>query len=139
MKKKILLDNLTNKNYTNITIQNNIQHNNIQNNNIQINAFGNENLNYISNSFLKECIRKPVASIIKLIINIHFHKDHPENHNVYINNVRGGYARIHDGEKWVLTKKDDVIHNLIDKKAELMDDFYDENEHVFSITQGGEI
>ena len=115
----------------------NIQQQNIQNNNVQINPFGQENLSYITPQFLQRCVKKPVTGIIKLIENIHFHKDHPENHNVFINNFKGGYIQIHNGEKWIIQPKDDIIVNLIEKKTEIMDNFYDDNERLFTDSQGG--
>ena len=116
-------------------IQNIQQQNNVQQN-VQINAFGKENLSYITPKMIKECIKKPVTGIVRLIETIHFNKDHPENHNVCIKNLNSNYAQIHNGDKWIL-EKEAVINKLVDKKSEIMEEYFDEHEEIFSGAQGG--
>ena len=68
--------NTTNNNYT-------------QNNYIVINAFGSENLKYITNTYISNLINNgPMSSIPKLLKHIHFHPEHEENHNIQIPNKK---------------------------------------------------
>lgn len=66
------IDHLTNNANTNITINNS--------NTIQLNLFGHENVDYIHvPNYLTD-----IFDIVKLVKDVHFNKDHPENHNVGI-------------------------------------------------------
>jgi len=67
------IDHLTHNANTNITINNS--------NTIQLNLFGHENVNYIHvPNYLTD-----IYDIVKLVKDVHFNKDHPENHNVGLN------------------------------------------------------
>ena len=52
--------------------------------------------------------------IPQLIKRIHFDPRKPENHNVYISNIKNKYIMIYDGIKWNLQSQDETIDNLID-------------------------
>jgi len=92
-----------------------IQNNSITNNNITINAFGKENLNYISKEYIHGLIREgPYGSIRKLIKYIHFNPDHKENHNIKIPNKRDKYAMVYDGSMWQVKNKKNMITTIAD-------------------------
>jgi len=52
--------------------------------------------------------------IPQLIKRIHFDPRRPENHNVYISNIKNKYIMIYDGIKWNLQSQEETIDNLID-------------------------
>ena len=83
--------------------------NNTTNNNtinINIRAFGNENLSYIKEGFIKELItRGPYMAIPKLLKEIHFNPEHKENNNIKILNRKEKYAKRYNGEKWEFADK----------------------------------
>ncbi len=66
------------QNQTNIQTQNN---NTI---NIVINALGHENTSYITNEFMLDCVIKKVDGLIDFVKKKHFDPEHPENHNIKI-------------------------------------------------------
>ena len=35
-----------------------------------------------------------------VLSDIHFNPDKPENHNIYISNLKNGYVMMYDGNKW---------------------------------------
>jgi hypothetical protein len=113
----------TTNNTTNNT-QNNI--NNTQNNNINIVAFGQEDLSYLSDKICKNICGTGYQSPINLIKEIHFNKDKPEHHNVYISNMKDQYCNVYDGEKWCTDIKEDVIDTLYDDSKCFLKDKYDE-------------
>lgn len=120
-------NNTTNNNTTNIGTQNN----NV--NIININAFGQENLDYITDSVLKECANKVYASIPTLIENIHFNPKHPENHNVKITNKKLPHASVMSEDKeWKLMDKNELIDNMMDTGYMLIDDNFNENRTEFT-------
>ena len=50
--------------------------------NIQINAYGHENLNYITPNQIEKLISHPSTCLPEFIKMVHYHEEHPENHNV---------------------------------------------------------
>lgn len=122
------------------TIHNNnnieTQHNtNIENQNvtININAFGNENMEYLSESVIKKCIEKIYNSIPVFVEKLHFHPQHPENHNVKIKNQRQPYIKIlTEDNKWKLANKNDTIESLMDKSYNILESSYEDNKKEFS-------
>ena len=105
----------------NITINN--QSNNIQNNNIIINAFGKENLEYISKEFIHNIVKEgPYGSIQKLIKHIHFNPKHKENHNIKIPNKRDKYGMVFNGEKWMMKNKQSMITEIASNAYDMITD-----------------
>ena len=86
-------------------------HNKIENQNItiNINAFGNENLEYIDDKAITECISRVYKSIPSLLEKIHFDPEHPENHNIKITNKKLPYASVMGNNKKWKTKKNNNI------------------------------
>ena len=105
-------------NTTNIT---NITNSNNTNNVIIVNNYGKENTNYLSEEYLKKLIDKPFEGIQNLIKNIHFHPNHPENHNVKITNKKMPYALVWNDKIWETRKKKEVIEDLVDKGYMILD------------------
>jgi hypothetical protein len=103
-----------------------INNNNTQNiNYITINPFGEENMENISNNVWRKIFRLNYGSIMKLIEYTHFNEQFPENSNVYISNIKSDHAMVYDGKKWNLHPKDEMINNLIDNKADCLENkFY---------------
>ena len=52
--------------------------------------------------------------IPNLIKRIHFNLQKPENHNIYISNIRNKYIMVYDGIKWDVRNQSDTINDLID-------------------------
>lgn len=99
------------------------------NNTININAYGNENISYITSSFANKLIEAPYTAIPNIIKSIHFHPEYPENHNIRITNKKEPYAKVYQNNKWVLTDKTELIEGLVDKGKNILDDHRDENLH----------
>jgi len=92
-----------------------INSNNITNNlNIQLVAFGKEDRDQLSNMELFKIIKKGFKSVPEFVKVLHFDENKPENHNIFIPNMRDGYVMIFDGEKWNLVDRIDTIENLFD-------------------------
>jgi len=112
--------NMANCNNTtnNITINNNTQ------NNIHINCYGKENLSYITNEFLQDIVKKPLAGIPKLVEMIHLNPDHPENNNIKLVNKNLPFLNYYNGDFWKTADKSKVLGNLLKSKAAITDKFY---------------
>ena len=98
-----------------------------------INKYGHEDLSHLTPGQLLNNLRKIYMSVPSFILLKHFDKDHPENSNVYISNLKTPYALIYNGESWVVTDRNkllqemyddnycEVIHNYKEMKAQLDD------------------
>jgi hypothetical protein len=116
-----ILTTNNNNNNTN-TNSNNTINNNI---NIQILPFDKTN-KYLSDIQISQILGKGYKSIEEFITAIHFNKDHPENHNLYISNNRDKYINVYDGIDWKLQEKNDVVDRLYtDNTDYLIDKFND--------------
>jgi hypothetical protein len=98
----------------------------INNNNMKVDGdvklvkFGNENLSYISDDIFKSILGRGFKSVEELVDHSHFHPDHPENHNIYIANIKNDYVVIYDGKKWNINKKEDVFEDIIYAKSDFL-------------------
>lgn len=96
--------------------------------NIIINNYGHENIEYLSQSYLTNLLKIPYNSIQKLLKAMHFHPQHPENHNVKIPNKKEKFAIIYDNGKWYYKNKRDVIESLVNKSYNILDNHFDANK-----------
>jgi hypothetical protein len=95
------------------------------NTNIVLNAFGKENMSYITNDYIKGLISKgPINSIPQLLQHIHFNPEHQENHNIKIPNKKLAYAEIYNGSTWDITDRKQAIEDMTDKAYNLINLHY---------------
>jgi uncharacterized C2H2 Zn-finger protein len=93
----------------------NVTYNSTNNNIIVINAFGQENTDYINSNYIHNILKSgPYGCIPKLIKQIHFNPKHKENHNVKIPNKRDKYAMVFDGKQWLFKNKKTTINTMAD-------------------------
>ena len=107
-------------NSTNNTNTNNTQNNMNVDGDVKLVKFGNENLSYISDDIFKSILGRGFKSVEELVDHSHFHPDHPENHNIYIANIKNDYVVIYDGKKWNINKKEDVFEDIIYAKSDFL-------------------
>ena len=98
--------------------------------NIIVNNIGNEDVSYINNGFLNNLLNAPYVAIPKLIENIHFNLDHPENHNIKITNRKEPYVKVYKDNKWLLEDKKTVIDEMVDKSKMMLDEHRDPSLHT---------
>jgi hypothetical protein len=108
-----------------------------QNINININAFGNENTDYIDEKAILGCINRVYKSIPSLLAKIHFDPKHPENHNIKITNKKLPYASVMgNNRKWKTVDRKDAIETMVIHGFNLLDEKYIENkDKILSIKQ----
>ena len=122
---------IKNKNINNGTINTNNtidKSNNINNNtiNIQLVAYGKENYDKLSDKEYQIIINKGYKSIQEMVKSLHFNKNRPENHNIYISNIRDNYVMIYEGNKWELRNRKETIEELYIAKKDILVDKFDE-------------
>lgn len=105
-----------------------------------INVFGNEDISYINDDFMKKIIINPFQGIINLIREIHFNPLYKMNHNLIISSIKFNKVEIFTECGWKLLPKKDVFHNIITTKKDIIDTYYEKpikyNElNVFQILE----
>jgi len=93
---------------------------NIQNN-IKILAYKETDLSHLTDNDYLQCLNRSNMCIPNLIKRIHFNPKKPENHNIYISNIKNKYVMIYDGGKWNLHNRDETIDNLIDTNEDVLE------------------
>ncbi|AYV75520.1 MAG: hypothetical protein Terrestrivirus2_28 [Terrestrivirus sp.] len=130
---KFIKKNDNNKNINNGTINNgtinNIdkQQNNITNNvHINLVAHGKEDLSFITEEHMKKLLNKGFRSVENFVQLVHFDKNRPENHNIYISNIKDTYVMKYDGIDWKLMGRDNVLQDLYEDKSDYLVEKFEE-------------
>ena len=89
-------------------------------NNITINAFGKENIQYLSNDpkymqIMLNCLNTKEQGIMHLIKYIYFNPEHPENHNVKKTIKNDNYMKTYNGKEWNLSIATDGLFSILQK------------------------
>jgi len=93
---------------------------NIQNN-IKLLNYNDTDTSHLTDNDILKCLNHSNFCIPYLIEKIHFNIDKPENHNVYISNLKNNYVMMFDGNKWNLKDRDEQINNLLDDKQGIIE------------------
>ena len=85
-----------------------------------------ENTTYLEPQFLLECFKE--MDLVKVLEELHFNPEHPENHNVRVKNVKQNLMEYTDGGKWVVKKKDEVLDHLVMNGYRVLHTYYKDNK-----------
>ena len=99
---------------------NNITTNNTTN--LIINDFGKENIDYITEAFIRTCLKQQDHGFVKLTEKIHFNDKHPENQTVKLPNKKEPYVQVIEKGKQTLKPKKEVIDDLIINIGNILDE-----------------
>ena len=109
---------------------------NNKNTTININAFGSENLDYITERVIANCITRGYECIPEIIKKIHFDKNHPENHNIKIPNKKMSHALVKTEEnKWKTMNRKHACEDMVNSGYLKLDEGYQESRKFLSPTQ----
>ena len=115
------------KNLKNAKIINNNSHN-INCNNSTINqtinilSYKNTDMSHLKfNDYIK-CLDRANFCVPQLLEHIHFNPNKPENHNIYIPNLKNNLIMLYDGESWNLHNRDDTIDEIYEDKTNILVD-----------------
>ena len=126
-KEKIAKLEEENTRYKNII--NNTQNIGIQNNNtinVKILAYGKEDTSKITVNDYKRILGRGMNSVPAFVEKLHFDKNTPENHNVYISNLRDEYVLMFDGKIWRLNNRDEALQQLYEDKSDILETKFEE-------------
>ncbi|AYV75471.1 MAG: GIY-YIG nuclease [Terrestrivirus sp.] len=113
-------------NQTNNTNNTNNQQNIIKQLNINLVAHGKEDLSFITEERLKTLFYKGFKSIENLTEMVHFDKNRPENHNIYISNIKDTYVMKYDGDDWKLMNRENCLHDMYEDKSDYLVEKFEE-------------
>jgi len=94
---------------------------NIQNN-IKLLAYKDTDLSMLREKDIISCMQHSNMCVPHLIKMIHLNPKKPENHNIYISNLKNGYIMVYNGDNWDTLNRDDVIDEMINDKECLIQD-----------------
>ena len=101
--------------------------------NIQINSYGNENLNYITPSEVEKLISHPSTCIPQFIKMVHYHEEHPENHNVVIDEIKENVIKtLKETNNWQFNGFEEFVERFAIEKYDQLCDLYNSNEENLS-------
>ena len=89
--------------------------------NIKLLSYGSTDISHLTDKDFLKCLNHSNFCIPHLIEKIHFNPKNPENHNIYISNIKNNYAMLYNGNKWILKDRDETIMNLIDDKDVILE------------------
>ena len=128
------INNITN-NITNNNIINNNNDNRNQTINIVVNNYNNDNLEYISEKFKNNLFNQLLLNnysepLSNLIENIKFNKNHKENNNVKITNIRSNIGFFYDKDKWIAINKNQLLNDLCDYSYKIFKKYFEEKKEL---------
>ena len=135
-KKKLvsIIENLFDK-YAGDTINNNNNMNNTNsynnidnstNNTIILNNYGQEDISHITDKMKMNYLKLPYDSIQKMIEQVHFNNNKPENKNIAITNKKEkDMIKIYKDNKWRYGDRKEIIDQLIQINYGRIDDHYE--------------
>jgi hypothetical protein len=98
--------------------------------NIQVLAYNKTDVSHLKDKDYKKVLRRGNFCVPNLVDAIHFNPNKPENHNIYIPNMKTGYIMCWNGESWDIRNREDVIDDIYDEKSNLLIDKVDEWEDI---------
>jgi hypothetical protein len=95
---------------------------------VNVNGYRQTSFEHITDRQYKRAISRMIYSVPQMIENVHFDPKVPENHNIYISNIKNKYAMVYDGEKWCSKPQDQVIDQLINDQEYAIEEWLGEGE-----------
>lgn len=111
----------------------NIINGNVDNSNkIIINNYGSENTSYITDKSLRKMLNNPKSAIVRLIKEIYFNGNHPENHTVKKSNIHDKFIHVIIDDKWVLKNSIETIKDIVDNSNQQFELYKEDNDKNFN-------
>jgi len=95
--------------------------NNIQNN-IKLLGYRDTDISHLTKADYKACLNRANFCVPQIIKNIHFNPKKPENHNIYISNIKNAYVSVYNGRKWNIADRNEFLEDIIEEKTNLLED-----------------
>ena len=90
-----------------------------------IRLFGDEDISYITDEFMKKILINPFQGLINLIREVHFNNIYKMNANLSIPFMRFNKVIVFTETGWKIFSKKEIFNNIISSKKEIIDEYYD--------------
>jgi hypothetical protein len=98
--------------------------------NIQVLAYDKTDISHLKDKDYNKVLKRGNFCVPNLVDAIHFNPNKPENHNIYIPNMKTGFIMCWNGKSWDIRNREDVIDDIYDDKSNLLIDKLDEWEEI---------
>lgn len=89
--------------------------------------FGDQDDSFIDDKMTRKILNKGFDAIQEYVKTVHFNKNKPEYHNVYLPNMRDrNNVLVYKDDKWVLCEKNEIINEMKDNGIDFIQKKYDE-------------
>ena len=122
--------NLKSSKIINNTNNTNTNCNNTINQTINILSYKNTDMSHIKFSDYMKCLNRSNYCVPQLVEDIHFNPNKPENHNIYIPNLKNNLIMLYDGKDWNLHNRDDTIDEIYEDKTNILVDKIEDWEKI---------
>jgi len=102
----------------------NIGTQNIQNiqNNIKILAYNKTDMTHLKDKDYIKFLSHSNFCVPHMIKKLHFDPRKPENHNIYISNLKNNFVMVYNGDQWNIRDRNEVINDMIEDNTNLLED-----------------
>ena len=131
------------KNYTQNSSTTTINNTTNTTNNIQFNNFGNENIEYFNDNYIKKLINTVSSAnkvgaesvFLKLSNEIYLNEQHPENQTIKIDNLNNKFCKIKQNNKWITADKNESLKKIFNRACEIVSMCIMENKDMYKEAQ----
>ena len=90
-----------------------------------IRLFGDEDVSYITDDFMKKVLINPFQGLVNLIREVHFNTLYKMNSNLSITYMRFNRVHVFTETGWKIFTKKEIFNNIITSKKDMIDEYYD--------------
>ncbi len=101
----------TNNNHNTTNNTNNVTINNITNNIVL--SYENTDPSHLTDGDYHFALSRASRCVPEILERVHFNPSHPENRNVCLRSLNSSYINVHDGEKFKVRRREDMINDLL--------------------------
>ena len=84
---------------------------------------------YLCKKYITDILQIPFYAIPKLITDIHFNNNCPENKNIRIKNKKHKFLEVFNNNKWEYQNKKQIIRDLNDNIYEILNENYEKEQN----------
>lgn len=90
-------------------------------------SYKDTDVSHLTDKNYYKALSRCIYAVPELISQTHFNENKPENHNIYLSNMRGKWVSVYNGKKWLVKDKAKAIDDLIHDNHYRLDDWYHED------------
>lgn len=128
LSRKLQMNKISHKNSHNNTIQSSNNNNNSNNQiyNIQLLNYDKTDYSHLTEKDYIKCINDVNHCVKTLICKVHFNPQKPENHNIYISNLKSKNVMVYKNGKWMVADRKSQITDIYDDNHFVLEEWYEQ-------------